>query len=691
MEMPVTTAAGTDAPVPAPQRPLAKLADDTAALYAIAQAAVEVELFTIPLYMSTMYSIQGTHQINSKWLSYYKGRQWPGMGTGVRAGAGTDAPNQKAFNIIFSVFIQEMLHLQIAANLATAIGASPCFTGGALQDDQHGWTCYGPGNTLIPHIVDLQHTQNYRHVRVDLEELNANQCDLFLAIEQPEQQLQGELAAFHAAHPDVYFPQVPFEDWTPQMTAADLPLFGTIGHMYACYARYISLVYEDGQTLWDKLYKPGTVQQDMFNSTVTGHAKAEFPHFATLFAKDDPTTIATFNKAIDMMAAITDQGEGSESAIQRYRRGAMLKAVQPDYREDRAALEADYPSYDNAGGRAASADAAARADYAAYDHYERFGQVKDMLADVTTWAHWHADPANAWTGAMLTNSEYDAAAAPDNIPTPDQVAGALNNLKQGGAATLAMLSTVATGALYGITSVLDTYWQEQKAEFPYPSMVGAGDRFSICWAVLGKSPDLSAGVPPVDKTTLYHACQGLSLDGDPAGSHGDSCAALAVYHTCRGSNGCHAQGGCGFAQLDGGGGSCGHSVKAAPLATATNLCGAPKPGAGGGNLCGGPTPTPVPSFYSAPSDNKCKTYGGCAVPISASQLYPAAGTMTLYDFGPAPDHGSAPIKETLSFSLGDNVYDTAWEAYSKVMSARHRDPGAKPAPSDLRIALPPST
>ena len=53
-----------------------------------------------------------------------------------------------------------------------------------------------------------------------------------------------------------------------------------------------------------------------------------------------------------MMAAITDQGEGNEAAIRHYRRTAMLQAVQPDYREDRAALEADYPSYTNAGGHA---------------------------------------------------------------------------------------------------------------------------------------------------------------------------------------------------------------------------------------------------------------------------------------------------------------------------------------------------
>src|SRR6202048_2761038 len=54
---------------------------DKSALYAIAQAAIDVELFTIPLYMSTLYSIQGMHEINSQGTSYYKGRLWPGSNT----------------------------------------------------------------------------------------------------------------------------------------------------------------------------------------------------------------------------------------------------------------------------------------------------------------------------------------------------------------------------------------------------------------------------------------------------------------------------------------------------------------------------------------------------------------------------------------------------------------------------------
>ncbi len=671
MKMPVL---GSTQP-PITRQPLDQLATDTAAVRAIAQAAVSVELFTIPLYMATMYSIQGTHQINAKDISYYKGRQWPGMSTSAHPAS----PEEEAFNIIFSVFIQEMLHLQMAANLATAIGAAPCFTGSELQSLEHGWTCYGKACTLIPHIVDLQDTSGYRHVRVNLEELNSNQCDLFLAIEQPEEQARAQLAEFDMHNHTKYFPEVPFDGWTPGKHVHDLPLFGTIGYMYECYARYISIEYEDGETLWQKLFVNGSVQQDMFNSQVDGHTKAEFPRFDTSFGPQDQDggQIRSFNKAIDMMAAITDQGEGSDTAITRYRRRlqAQLMAVKPDYREDLAALKVDYPSYTEGGEDADSRDATARHDSAAYDHYERFGQVKAKLP-VKTWAQWHQD-GHSWDEKMLTNASYDKATAPKNIPGPDLVAGALNRLKDK-SDTLKMLSTVATGAIYGITSVLDTYWQKQDTTFPYPSMVGAGDRMAICWAVLGQAPNLATGVPKAEKDVLYHACQGMHLAGEASAT----CAALAVYHTCRGSNGCHAQGGCGFAQLDAGGPSgCGHAVKVAQVA---------------GNLCGAPKPAPGANIYSAPSDNKCGGFGGCAVPISASQLFPKTldgkpATMTLYDFGPAPGHHNLPLGQTITFDLGESVYEKAWEAYGKVMAARGTPVGAAPAPTDLRLALPPST
>lgn len=42
-------------------RDLSNLAADKAAVYAMVQAAVNVELFTIPLYMTSLYSVHGMH------------------------------------------------------------------------------------------------------------------------------------------------------------------------------------------------------------------------------------------------------------------------------------------------------------------------------------------------------------------------------------------------------------------------------------------------------------------------------------------------------------------------------------------------------------------------------------------------------------------------------------------------------
>ncbi|MFZ6756496.1 ferritin-like domain-containing protein [Undibacterium sp. Ji50W] len=669
-------------------RPLTEFNTDAAAVRAIAQAAISVELFTIPLYMNSMYSIYGTHQINSRDHNYYKGRQWPGMSTS----ANPQTANEHAFNIIFSVFIQEMLHLQMAANLATAIGVKPSFTtGSGLQDSDNGWICYGPAETKIPCIVKLTDTKSYSDVKVNLEALNHNQIQLFLAIEQPENVAREELR--DNAHK--YFPDVPLADWTPQKGFADLPLFGTIGYMYECYAKYISMEYEDGKTLWQKLFDNGSVQQDMFNvhSTPTekneSHPEKEFPCFSTLFepAEKDGGGIVSQNKAIDMMCAITDQGEGNSTGIAQYRRTHLLKAVQPDYRESKDALKADYPSYDGDGEEADSKDTAARFNSAAFDHYERFHQVKEFLESkseiaskrLSTWEEWHA-AGNRWTSDMLLNKDYDPSTAPKNIPSPEAVANAINSLKDGCADTLKTLSQVSAGAIYGITSVLDDYWTNSKLAFPYPSMVGSGDRMSICWAITGCSPQLSVKVPLPDKTSLYHACQGLDLNKT---SDADlQCAAIAVYHTCRGSNGCKSQGGCGFAQLDSGGGaSCRASYHKSVHAHA--------PTADNANqvLCG------TKELFSAPSDNKCKSFGGCAVPISASQLFPARGSMVLYNFAGAPDYTETrlPDADNIGFQLGDNVFDIAWAAYVKVMEVRQQDPGTQPQPTDLRLALPPST
>lgn len=657
---------------PITQRSLAELATDMSAANAVVQAAINVELFTIPLYMGTMYSIHGMHQINSSQNVSYLGREWPGMSTKALPGT----PNAKAFNIIFSVFIQEMLHLQMAANIATALGVQPTFTSAALQTDKHGWRCYSPDCSVIPHIVDLKDTRNYHDVRVNLEALNENQVRLFLAIEQPERDARRELE--HLPAPK-YFPSVPFKDWKPDNTEVDLPLFGTIGWMYECYAQYLSIEYTDGESLFQKMFQSGSIQQDMFNSEVPGHPKKEFPGFEARLTVDDETNAMTaFDKVIDMMSAISDQGEGNAITMQRYRKRHMLQAIQGKYQEDTEALKQDYASFDQHGAPAQSHDAVARGDSKAQDHYERFEEVRKLLSTVTTWEQWHAawdKEGRCWSGADLHNDQYDPAKAPANIPKPEEVAAALNRLKAEGAATHHLLSQVAVGAIAGITTVLDTYWQVQDTVFPFPSMVGSGDRMSICWAILGKSANLGVGIDAPPKDILHHACQGLAL-ADPDTTA--SCAAIGLYHSCKGSNGCHAQGGCGFAHSDEGGGSC--STASCGGSAAAKLQGS----------CGAPSTIP----YSAPSDNKCATFGGCAVPISASQVYPVTQpppVMKLYDFI-GPEHKAQPLPDTIAFACGDAVYEKAWEAYKMVMASRGKPVTAPmPAPTDLRLALPPST
>src|SRR5437764_1981871 len=139
---------------------------DKAALQAIAQAAINVELFTIPLYMVSLFSIQGMHQITSANNNFYEGRLWPGAAPSPDPQNDPVNPtNALAFNHFFSVFIDEMLHLQLASNVAKALGVMPTYTSSALQSSNYGWTCYGPDNTVIPHILDFQDTREYKGIK----------------------------------------------------------------------------------------------------------------------------------------------------------------------------------------------------------------------------------------------------------------------------------------------------------------------------------------------------------------------------------------------------------------------------------------------------------------------------------------------------------------------------------------------
>lgn len=717
---------------------------DMNALHCLAQAAVNVELFTIPLYMTSMYSIQGMHSITEKPPAgekpLYYGRLWPGI---------TPAPNpktenEKACNLYFSVFIQEMLHLQLASNICSALGSNyklktlygpgsryitsdilhPVFTSPLLVNENNGWICYGPDKTTIPHILDMTDLDDpiYSKINVKLGGLDENSIHLALAIEEDAAELTAKIKPdakekYIVTRPGGVMGNIPFEGWKVTSTEVDLPMFGSIAAMYESLAAYLNISYDvseledklsvkidiDGQGeetieieeqfvredntvhLFDLIFNRKSVQQDLFNTEGTGHPLAEFPKMKTRLDAGVSAEEAK-QQIFQMMNAITDQGEGSTMKIEptpMYKSvPGMLRSVEKDYQPDLCALRAGYIQYGEDGKQLPiSASAEARYSNASKDHYERFAEVKELMdsGKITTWADWHK-AGNTWSASDLATPDFEQNPLKDAIPSAEAVANALNNMNTPDKreANFEEMSHVAAGAIAGITTVLNTYWTNQNGEFPFPSMSGSGDRVSICWAIFGEAPDLSLGEYRrigekerlQDKQPyLYHACQGMALMPEPNVDL-SQCASKEVFHTCRGSNQCKSEGGCGFVQKVGssGGG-----------------CGGVKIQTGAGN-----TDSPL---YSAPADNACGAQGGCAVPISASQLYPEDGEMAVFTFDPKTLEPSQVDGETIPFKRGEGVYDIAWEAYSKALAAEDpsKAPESKPEVSDLRLVFPPST
>ncbi len=735
-------------------------------LQKMVQAAVSLEEFTIPLYMCSMYSLVGTHQITSK-NAFYRGVWYPGAAISANPDKWVyDASkytlsdkipiyetqanknpnrvlfrpsNNIAFNLIYKIFIEEMLHLQMAANLAKILGINPCFTNDKLvEKESYAWNCFkknekGEYSSIIPYIVDLTDTKSYKATKVKLGPLDKNQIDLFLAIEQPEEEAKEEL---ENAPKGKYFMN------TTEVVAyykekGALPLFGSIGHLY--------------QTLWDFLHlsckheHDGTPvnilldyvlltndkpypQRELFNLQKPGHPIAEYPGFDTTLHGDVSEYV--LEKIKGLINAITEQGEGS-SVAKTPPKG--LTTVAPQAQVSRTAIKRNYTSYDDQGDAlAVSPRVGVRAgmtytvagetfNSTDKDHDEIFNFIKDQLmqqADFMTWDQWHdakeVGIKNEWTTDLLTAKDYVNNTYKDKLPKPEEIAAAMNRLKNGSTKekpqpneeeakkNYIKMCKVATGAVWGIIHVLDKYWSDtadSKMQFPYPAMGGTGDRMSICWSVFGKVPDLSVGLEPDERRKsdiVNHACQGLAaINPDPTIKPGaNDCAEVAMYHTCKGSNLCRAEGGCGFVQAVGGGSNCGASTS-----------------------FGQPNSAHKDSVvtFSAPGDNACGGQGGCAVPISASQLYPEIpkegqvscgakpwGKMELFDFkkeeGYQTTIKTVPIikegqchQETIPYNEGDGVYNIAWEAYLEVLKHRKIDEPKKPEPNDIRLAFPPST
>lgn len=113
------------------------------------QAAVDVELWTIPLYLTALYSIQNLNSDDQK--SY-----------------------PKYAKLIESVVIEEMLHLQLICNVCNALGYSPKMNFPVYSEAE--------GIPFLKATVPAK----YQGYEVKLGGFDANQMKLFCVVELPE-------------------------------------------------------------------------------------------------------------------------------------------------------------------------------------------------------------------------------------------------------------------------------------------------------------------------------------------------------------------------------------------------------------------------------------------------------------------------------------------------------------------------
>lgn len=93
-------------------------------------------------------------------------------------------------------------------------------------------------------------------------------------------------------------------------------------------------------------------------------------------------------------------------------------------------------------------------------------------------------------------------------------------------------------------------------------------------------------------------------------------------------------------------------------------------------------------YVTPPGSNNCGSKGGCAVPISALQMFPAPyGDKQLMKY----KNELTGAEETINFEKGELVYDVAWKVYTERYKQKFNKIPKKPKTNILRLIFPPST
>jgi hypothetical protein len=203
------------------------------------QHALKLELWTIPLYLTALYSIKDLRKL--------KHNEYP-----------------EAAKLIFSVVIQEMLHMELVSNISNALGFSPEFSP-PNYDEQKGIPFIHPAKDYIP--------PGLTGYLVKPQALNQNNLRLFCAIELPHP--KKEIA------------------WEKEKS------YNCIADLYEALKTGIS-------ALWNECYvgdQHNTKQKNTFKEYHNTHGKN---HGFSQSVYSPETALKAIN-------AITEQGEGADS------------------------------------------------------------------------------------------------------------------------------------------------------------------------------------------------------------------------------------------------------------------------------------------------------------------------------------------------------------------------------------------
>ncbi|MCA8994856.1 MAG: hypothetical protein KDA88_22955 [Planctomycetaceae bacterium] len=546
----------------------------------LVQLGVGVELFTIPLYMTALYSIPGRKV-------YDDGSVFPYMGPTENYPLKGEAA-QKAYNLIYSVYIQEMLHMQLAMNILNIIGGKPDLSSPVPYPPNpaqpHWIPCLGnlPGlldwdtnspawKSLSPEtqqaITELRaKTNSFRDTKAELGPLDSNQIDLFLAIELPDDYSASAVKysvnnrkpgeGFHPENKDPFQPDQ-YVGMDFEYEGVKIPVdFGGIKNLYDIISAMLGFTYENsgGKTLFAYCYEeaalnallpqssgqPGGNQGKIVQINYFGGQINYDTYHMTLELTPGASVEQALAEVVNMVDGIISQGEGSSLDGHNF--------VSPDY------VPGD-------GGNSPDVDAL----WDAYSHFARFEYVQSMVEEIETWPKWYeknkeqgpwtwedlvADPIAFQPGNLpasmqtLKSQALDKATAYNGGFDPGTSDPRLNKpLKE-------LLNDVLNGTYGRFLNTLQQLWTGTlKSSFPYGAMQAISSRVSAVYAA-GGLPEFKVSNPPEPQE--YHACQGLNLNIDSNGtvfesaSIGLSDCSTAVMHTCANTNSCSRQGGCGY-------------------------------------------------------------------------------------------------------------------------------------------------